>query len=432
MNDLKEFGKKLVDKAIAGKTGHRIAIIGNEIFGSLDSQVFESENYTVELYPLEEFHKLDRLVNYTLCIVSYDAFSEEDNQNNFIKQMLEAIEQGVNFCLVYYKENYIYQKHSSSRTNVGYQVATKLSIYPKNLNKIIPEANVKRQEFQPFLKKWGVTNLTFNIKNEDAKAIYITDDNEILGFSVPTKNAEIFYLPFIRNLSNLNDTKNGLETLIDNLLTYLAKSRINLPIWAKESSFFSDEETLLKEKISLQSEITKLETDLQKFDEAKSLLFHNEHHLEITLPNFLKSYLGLEIEQNETYKEDFWIVDNKKEKLAIAEIKSKTKGFTKGLVGYLIAHRDYYELEDEFPALLFVNCNLQVGSWKDKDKFLNEQDYKYVAHQNVLVIRIEDVVRLWEMKRLGKTTNEEILNLFLTKKGWLQVTSKLEIKIHPK
>jgi hypothetical protein len=432
MSDSKEFGKKLVDKAIAGKIGHRIAVIGNEIFGGLYQQGLENENYKAELYRIEDFHNLDRLLNYTLCIVGYDAFNEEDNQSNFTKQLLEATEHGVNFCFVYYKERYSKNSSNANLTNIGYQIASKLNVFPEPLNRLVHEADIKRQEFQPFLKKWGVANLRFVIGNEEARPLYITNDNDVLGVSIPVKNAEIIYLPFIRNLSNLIDTKNGLETLINNLLTYIAKSRVDLPVWAKESSFFSDEEILLKEKLSLQSKLSKLEINLQKFDEAKSLLFHNEHRLEITLPTFLKSYLGLEIEQNETYKEDFWIVDNKKENLAIAEIKSKTKGFTKGLVGFLIAHRDYYELEDDFPALLFVNCNLQTGSWKDKDKPLNEQEYKYVANQNVLVIRIEDIVRLWEMKRLGKISGYEILNLFLTKKGWLQVTSKLEIKVHPK
>jgi len=430
-NIMSEYGKKLVDKAIAGKTGHRIAIIGQEVFGQVPQQNLTTDSYTTEIFRGEDFYKLDRLLNYTLCIVGYDAFSEEGVQTNFLKQMIEALEHGVNFCFVFYDEN-SNQNRRSGILSIGYRISKNLDVEPTNFSETITEANVKRQEFQPFLKKWGVSKLIFDIDNNDnAKPIYITENYEVVAFSAPAKNAEIIFLPFIKNHSNTKDTQSGLETLIDNLLTYIAKSRIDLPIWAKESAFFSDENKLLSEKTSLQNQLAELETDLQKFDEAKSLLFHNEHHLEITLPNFLKTHLGLEIEQNETYKEDFWIVNEKKEKIAIAEIKSKTKGFTKGLVGFLIAHKDHYELDDDFPALLFVNCNLQSGSWKDKDKPLNEQEFRYVTNQNILVVRIEDVVRLWEMKRLRKITTEKILEYFLTKRGWLQVTSKLEIKIHP-
>ncbi len=82
--------------------------------------------------------------------------------------------------------------------------------------------------------------------------------------------------------------------------------------------------------------------------------------------------------------------------------------------------------------MLFVNCNLQAGNWKDKDKPLNTEECKYIKNHNVLVIRIEDVVRLWEMKRIGEITEKEILELFLTKKGWLHITPTLQIEIKPK
>lgn len=425
-----DYGKKLVDKAMAGKAGHRIAVIGQEIFKDIDSTEFTNETYSVSLHHQSQFDNNERLVNYTLCIVAYDAFQSDGLQNNFIKQMLEALDNGVNICFVYYTDHPTKNKHTG-HDSAGATVSKKINVTPGFLDKLAHEASIKKQEFQPFLKKWGVTNLKFESSDKNVKPLYVTDESEILGFSADFKNAEIFFLPFI-NTSSRNDRKNGLETLIDNLLTYLAKSRVDLPVWAKENPFFSDEGNLLDEKEKLQKSLQEVESNLQKFDEAKSLLFHSEHHLEITLPIFLKTHLGLKIEQNETYKEDFWIVDEKREKLAIAEIKSKTKGFTKGLVGYLLAHRDHYELGDDFPALLFVNCNLQVGSWKDKDKPLNEQEYKSVANQNILVIRVEDIVRLWEMKRLEKITSEEILKLLLENRGWLQVTSKLEIKIHPK
>jgi hypothetical protein len=426
MSESKEVSQKHL-----GEIGHRVAVIGIEIFGSLNEQEFDNDNYSTELYKFEDFNKLGRLTNYTLCLIGYDAFNDEIKQSNFIKQMIEATEEGVNFCFLYYNENSS-SNRGTSRENVGYQVLKTFGIGDsENLNEIIREANVRQQEFRPFLRKWGATNLRFASLNEKFKSIYESDDFGVLGFSILIKNAEIFFIPYIRDHASQLDLKRGLETLIDNLLTYLAKSRIELPSWAKEFSFFTDEENLISEKNVLRVKLIELDKKLQKFDEAKSLLFHHEHHLEISLPKFLKTHLGLRIEQNETYKEDFWLIDENDEKTAISEIKSASKGFKLGMIYKLLAHKYDYDLSEDFPSLLFVNCNLQAGSYKDKDKNIDVRAYKEAARKNVLIIRIEDVIRLWEKMRQGQINEEEILNLFLNEKGWLHVKPNLEIEIKP-
>lgn len=431
MSDSKEFGKKLVDNAFAEKSGHRIAVIGSEIFGNLYNLKSDDGNYFQDLFRLDDLGNLERLNNYTLIILGYDSLDGSEKQAIFYKQMIEALENGTNFCFLHFNEN-PHSNRQSSKFNIGYQTLFEFDIgEASQVEEILHEAKILKQEFRPFLKKWGSTKIYFSELNENAKIIYETNDSDTLGFSIPIKNGEVFYLPYIRNHSSQTDLRGGLDTLIDNLLTYLAKSRIDLPKWAKEASFFSDEEIVLSKKTLLQEQIIKLENDLQKFDEAKSLLFQNEHNLEISLPKFLQTHLGLQIEQKETFNEDFWLVDEHNERIAISEIKSKSKGFRKNLVYSVLAHKETYELPDDFPSLLFVNCNLQAGNWMEKDQPLNTQDCIFVKNQNVLVIRVEDIVRLWEMKRLSKITSQEILELFLTKKGWLQITKDLEIKILP-
>ena len=431
MENLKEFGKKLVDNAFAGKSGHRIAIIGQEVFGDIKKEDFLSENYSTSIYFAEDFLRRERLVNFTLCIVGYDAFIKEQTQSIFFKQFLEALESGVNFCFVFDKEPHKISRGGNNRC-LGFQVLNHFKTAEPEITGLLHEGKIKKQEFRPFLKRWGSTRFWFHKLVDEATSIYMSESDLVLGFSFQAINGNISYLPFAGNHLNKEDLKIGIETLIDNLLTYLGKSRTDLPDWAKENSFFSDEEDLLSERKSLTEKLATLEISLQMFDEAKSLMFHNEHNLEITLPNFLKTHLGLQIEQNETFKEDFWIIDKTGKRKAISEIKTKTKGFTKGLVHFILAHKENYELEDDFPALLFTNCNLQAGNWKDKDKFLNIEDCKYAKNHNVLIIRIEDVVRLWEKKRLKEITSDEILNLFLTQKGWLHVTSDLKIDVKPK
>lgn len=78
--------------------------------------------------------------------------------------------------------------------------------------------------------------------------------------------------------------------------------------------------------------------------------------------------------------------------------------------------------------MLIANCNLQAGSWADKDRMIDKQDYEVAAQNNILILRVEDLVRLWNSIRTGKLTHQEVLGLFLTKRGWLRVTSDLIVK----
>ncbi len=116
------------------------------------------------------------------------------------------------------------------------------------------------------------------------------------------------------------------------------------------------------------------------------------------------------------------------EKLAIVEVKSYVKGFKKGGIYSLFNHRETNKLDENFPAILFVNCNLQAGSWSNKDCPISKQDYEIAAQNNILILRIEDLVRMWDAVRKGVLDKQTILNTLTTFKGWLSVDSNFQIK----
>ncbi len=269
-------------------------------------------------------------------------------------------------------------------------------------------------------------------KVREGEKVICKTEKVVLGFSAKVEKSQIIYLPFYRNVLDKNELKEGFQSLIDSLLTFISVSQTDIPFWAKENPFFTEEKSLLKEKEVLQKKLAEKVTELEIFDKAKSLLFCREYTLENFLINFLISELDLKIYRKETFDADFWLVDKNDEKIAIAEIKSAVKGFKKAMIYKLLNHRHDYEKPDDFPSLLFVNCNLQAGKWSDKDRPINAEDYREAARNNVLVIRVEDVVRLWQMKRLGEINKEKILEKFLTEKGWLQVSANLEIQVKPK
>jgi hypothetical protein len=407
------------------KNGHKILLIGSNLSYSSIKEEIKRNDSEIFYYPSDKFSEVGRLINYTLCIADYNAFSDFPSYREmFVKQMFEALEIGVHFCVVYYG--------NSIDGALGTQILSDFNIgTPNNFSKPIHHGKAIKNEFNSFIRKWGSSTIAFKNITQDSEIICKTDE-ALIGFSTPIKNAKIIYLPFFRNTSNQKDLKEGFETLIDSLLTYIARSYIDLPMWAGESSFFCDERILLDKKKNLQQDLNEIEAELETFIEAKSLLLHREYTLETTLPAFLQNHLGLKIEREERYKEDFWLINENEERIAIAEIKSAMKGFKRDMIFRVLDHKSENELSEDFPALLFINCNLQAGSWKDKDKFLSRDEYEYAARENVLIVRVEDVVRLWEMKKLEKIQEKDILELLLKNKGWFHVTQKLEIDIKPK
>lgn len=116
------------------------------------------------------------------------------------------------------------------------------------------------------------------------------------------------------------------------------------------------------------------------------------------------------------------------EKVAIAEVKSYVKGFKRGGVYSIYNHRETNKLDEDFPAILFANCNLQAGSWNNKDRPISKQDYEIAAQNSILILRIEDLVRMWDVFRKGIIDKQKILNILTNFKGWLSVDSNFQIK----
>ncbi|MBA3785497.1 MAG: hypothetical protein H0X15_08190 [Acidobacteria bacterium] len=408
------------------KAGHKVLLIGEGLAYSHIENGILREDAEISFYTSKQFNEIDRLRNYTLCIVDYSAFSNQEQfRELFYKQLLEAIEYGVNFCVVYFND-------SVDSNRIGSQILKELKLAkPHSLGKIVHDGKTNKKEFSAYVKRWGSSAISFHDISEQATVIF-NKDSIMLGFFTQLIKSKILYIPFSRNTSNKKDLKEGFESLIDSILTFIASSQIDLPIWAKETPFFSDEKSLFDKKALLQKELFDIESKIQIFDNAKSLLLQREYILENSLLDFLQNQLELKIFREEKFKEDFWLVDESEDKIAIAEIKSANKGFRRDMIFRVLDHKSENELAENFPTLLFVNCNLQAGSWKDKEKSLSKDEYDFAANHDVLVIRIEDVVRLWELKRLRKITKEEILNYLLIAKGWLYVNPKLEIEVKPR
>lgn len=104
------------------------------------------------------------------------------------------------------------------------------------------------------------------------------------------------------------------------------------------------------------------------------------------------------------------------------------KGFKKSAIFSLYNHREVNKLDESFPALLVVNSNLQAASWADKDQPIDKQDYEVAAQNNILIVRVEDLLRLWDSIRKEALGSDQLFDLLTSTKGWLHVTRDLDVR----
>jgi hypothetical protein len=428
-------------KIAAKKSGHHVLLFGEDVFGDDPSKIRTHENADIDPVRMQDYGKLKRLTDYTLVILDYAPFNlshgvDADKQDVFEKMMMEALDQGTSFCFVHYNEKVPkYDPYGSSNVGkmdekdiaicqdnqLGFRFFNRFSIRPLQVDQPIVSAETNRSIFRPFLVKWGASHNCFSTYGQyEFDDIICQVGDYPMAFSSNAKAGRIMMMPFQRDFDRHDDLQNAIYTLIDCLLTYITKSLTELPDWATQP-FFEKERTLYAECQELKARLNERSKAFEPFIVAKELLCQAEYTLEHTVPEFLTQHIRLQAERNEQFKEDFWILNSSGDKVILGEVKSYVKGFKKSGIFSLYNHRETNKLPQEFPALLVVNAHMQAASWEEKDRPIDKQDYEIAAQNNILVVRIEDLVRVWDAVRAGRFTPEDILSALTKMTGWLEV-----------
>jgi len=419
-----------------GKEKHRVLLFGKKTYHA--PLTIKLDSCEVEQIPFpDDRGRLRSLSEYTLVIIDYSVFIEgervyQKDQEIFEKMMFEALEYGTCFCILHYDEmvpkdaGYSYG-HGGMNENdydkykhlqIGFRWL--FEIRPLRVDSPIIHTEIKRNEFKKFMDRWGASKNCFKPYGDGSFSDIISEFGDFaVSFAVDFRRGKLIYVPCQRDFSRPDNLSECFTVLTDCLITYLSKIRMELPEWAT-IPIFGEEERLFQEKSHLKDKLTECEGKLDIFYSAKQLLFQSEYGLEDALPKFLKEQCGINIKREETYKEDFWILNLKGELVAICEVKSYVKGFKKSGLFNLYSHRESYNLEENFPAVLFVNAHLNAASWEQKDKPIDKQDYEEAADKHILIARIEDLLFAWQAIREGVLGSDQLLNILVKEVGWIK------------
>lgn len=424
-----------------GKEKHRVLIFGKRTYGlgglniNLDLSDVELINFSGSGYS-----KMEELSEYTLIILDYSVFSSEGSigyekaQEIFEKQMLKALNQGACFCFLHYdddvprkdKYNHTHEMNKEDveacrRSQIGLYWLNEFDIKPIRFDRPVICSRVIRNEFKEYMEKAGASRIIFESYGKEPFSDVIAGKKDYpIAFALNLFKGKLIYLPCQRDFSRPDMLAETFTVLIDSLITYLTKSRMELPEWAR-IPIFDEEEELTKEKAGLEGKLRECQERLDTFHSAKQLLFQSEYGLEEALPRFLQEQCEVSTERKETYREDFWLLDPSGQKGVICEAKSYVKGFKKSGLFRLYNHRESYGLDEGFPAVLFVNAYLNAASWEQKDKPIDKRDYKEAADKHILIVRIEDLLFAWQALRESIIDANKLLGIFKEGVGWLRL-----------
>jgi len=429
-----------------------VLLFGARIANGLKESVLQTDYAYVDYlgYP-DGYDRISQLTDYTLVVVDYDAFGQarsdtKKDQEVFDKLLLNALDSGTAVCFVYYDEQTpafdktayrLGNMHPNdvkqlTKQQVGFRWLRKASdIATVSGDDPIHSAKCHKTEFEPYFRRWGSGKIAFKeIKKDQFDDVIVSINDLVTGFALIRRRARIVYLPLQRDYSRIEDLREAVTTFVDCMLNYLSKAQASIPSWA-DAPVFPAERTLAADLRRLQTEMEDVRKQLEPYQSAKALLFKSDYDLEIQVPEFMQSHIGISVRRNETYKEDFWILDEENNDFAIVEVKSVTKGFKKSAIYSAINHRESNNLEESFPALLLVNTFLQAGSFAEKDRPIEQEFWELATKNNILIIRVLDLVRLWAALREHVISQDQIIELF-TSSGWLEVADDLSVSLHSK
>jgi len=408
---------------------HRVLIFGERTYAGVATYLSTD---TVDVDVVAGIDRVGDLVNYDVVVLHYSAFMGTDGrvdsygQELFEKQMLRAVASGTSFCFVHYDEDTPRDGYPEEFTwcferEIGLRWLAKFGIQAYRSTSPILFYQVRRNEFKEYMSRHGTSKNYFRRGDSAISWDVIADDplnNGSLAFAVHLGNGTVIYLPCQLDVRTYNSVQDLFRMLIACVTAYLARTRSELPQWAT-GPLFEEEELLIVRRTHFEQELERCGHELEAFSSAKHLLFESDYGLEDAVAKFLSTECGIPVEREETYREDFWLLGADQRRTAICEVKSHAKGLRKGDVYALYSHRDGYHLEDGFPAVLFVNVNMNAAAWKPKLRPLDKELCRLAADNKILIMRIEDLLFAWNSIKNARLAPPDLLAILTSHVGWL-------------
>lgn len=386
------------------------------------------------------------LGDFDISILDYQAFNypagyggsglwgvKKDAHNRRQQEIIYALRRGRTICFLFHDVPVPELSTSESDMNwanwrlhretfIGFYFLSHFKLKIKHSGMRLPLMTARRTEFRQFVERYGATYNVFETFGEIEGLDRLCESGEHLtGFSVPGLRGRLIFLPCYNPQVSPKQIYQLFADLAESIIAYLSRVRAESPDWLGEF-YFSKEQPIAQEITTLAESLAQARKRKEPYEERKTILFLHDYELEPAVPQFLR-FLGLQVERDEKYEEDFWILEED-QRVVIGETKSYNHNLKRGGIFNLYNHREAYELPKDFPALLVANTFVTAKSLQDKLHPIEPSERREAARNNILIMRTLDMAYIFDLVDRGELTRETFLDVLLTQNGWLRVTSK--------
>ena len=411
-------------------------ITGNGKSNGMFMQFKESNEYT-----LSEFKDPKVFDDFELNILdlSFEELWKYDNDhieninmNNDLKHYYRMIEDNVNTkILIILPQNISFKYDRSYLNDRHYSKAEDL----KNLTNFIREKILDDVYNYNFILNFGENSIKLN--GLKITADFYFDEKEIKEEQKILKSDKSNKLTTIKVEENIYFTTLNLMKSKEILEAFLEKTKIiNVSNEEEEPEWFNDIKIL--DDLSIENEVSKIEEEITKLQntkenklikleenkEIKSILYQTDKKLQTIVIKMLNEMLEYEDKEFiDEMEEDYRIC--KGENTFLIETKGLLRNVNGNDINKTDGHVQIYidKLEEEGKDQdkekvkgIFIVANQRNRKIEERDK-TPERQIKLAERNEILIIRTEQLLKLYEDFRNKKIKTQEIIELFKTQIG---------------
>lgn len=283
-----------------------------------------------------------------------------------------------------------------------------------------------------FRSDYGVSKTKFNhYGNADYRVI--ADISNYDGEVAVCLDRRFFFLPCHAINKDEKNVQDLFKTLTPGLVGTYRKLNQELPKWANDFKF-TTEKDFIKEKECLEEKLDTVNKQIASLKDFKKPLVLSGTLLAENLVDLMKNGMGLETTGKDNGYEDLQLWD-KPEKgdasvIAVIEAKGVNGNVKREAINQVDDHRERNNFKSDFPGILLANTFIKSSnSLADKDKPIEQEQINHAIKMNVLMLRILDLIRAYDLILSSALKVEDFQKILLTEKGWLEVSDG-KINLH--
>jgi hypothetical protein len=287
---------------------------------------------------------------------------------------------------------------------------------PKPIGFVMPLLTARREEFGPFLDHFGATaHELVPSPGRDTDILAWAGENQRAAIACVMRRSFCLWLP-TRLPQDADEWQELALSIARCVLTYVSKRAGEEPEWAKGYVFHGEREVRAR-GAEAREVLEGLEPAEDHFRWLRRVMWARDDNLHVAVVDVLRD-LGIEVEVDEQYLEDFWIRKSG-ERSVIGEVKAFNPNIRPTNVASIVSHRSQRGLEDGFPALFVVR------PFASEPRIVNRRVEPNVCRRakadNVVVMRTLDLANVHNLIAAGKTTVADFLQDIKSGGGWLRI-----------